>query len=522
MNINYIQELYDAINNSNEQLVQIEDKLDQAKIAAKLTLHYAQENAGKNEANLTTAKVINDKSLSANTKSAEGVSFANNALTAAKQSLVDAGSATSNVSTAANNIQIAANAITKVASDTAGLLAVANAADQGSKIQESVEKANDKIKKAAEMAEKLSLISLQATMEAAQATVSTVVTDAERALAAMTSLQTATSSQSDHSSEQVKTAHAGLMVALKMAKSASAAYALALGKDQAMKSTRELINQVSNQLTKSNQGNSETSSVDLAAQKATAINKLMMLVEDDKRSLAEAEADYESFEAKSELLDALLNSAIARLTVMTNQNNLAVEASQKVNLLLQTIKIANQMAKKTYSDTHNILISVQQVVDTTLSAATDMTLSAELIIKRKASNPLIASELVVQASQAATNASKAVSLIINALTSSFNALSSANQANSTLEVVLKEVEQLKGLLEGTTASLLNPTEDKMPIEPQINSYYTEAISAKEEAQKASNAVQESVIHAKDKLTLATTKFSNAEASLSAAEAAVGS
>jgi hypothetical protein len=514
MNINYTQELHDAINSSNDQLIQIENKLDQAKSAAKLSLFYAQANGEKEEADFKTAKTINDKSLSLDAKSTEGVSLANNVLIAAKQSSVDAGSATSNFSTAAANIQIAANAITELASDVGGIMAVANAADQGSKIQASVEKAYVKIKNAAEMAEKLSLISLQATIEVAQSTANTVVTDAEQVLAAMTSLQTATSSQSDNSSEQMKAAYAGFMAALKMAKSASAAYDLALSKDQAIKSTRKLIDQVSNQLTESNQGHSKKSSVDLATQKKTAINKLISLVEDAKRSLAEAEADYDSFQRKSELFDSLLNSAVDRLTVMTDQNNLAVDTSQKMNSLAQTTEIANQTAKKTYSDTSNLLNSVQQVVDATLNAATDITLTTELIIKAKASNPLISSELVTQASQAATDANKAVSLIINALTSSFNTLSAANQANSTLEIVMSQVDQLKTLV--VSGESAYPSEEKKPITLQINYYYTEAVNAREEAQKALDTVHKSVINAKDKLTLATTKLSSAEASLNAA------
>jgi hypothetical protein len=519
MNINYTQELHDAVNSSNDQLIQAENKLGQAKSEAKLLLYYARENVKRNKINVGTAKEINVKSLSLDAKSVDGVSLANNVLIAAKQSSVDTGSATSNISTTAANIQIAANAITKLASDVASILAVANASDQGSKIQASVEKAYVKVNKAAEMAEKLSLISLQATIEAAQSTASTVVTDAEQVLAAMTNLQMATSSQSNNSSEQLKAAHERLLAASKMAKSATAAYELALSKDQAMKSTRELINQVSNPLTQSNLTHLEKPLLDLTAQKAATINKLIILVEDAKRALAEAEATYESVQAKSDDLDSLLKSATDGLTIMTDQNSLALDVSQEVNSLAQTTKVALQTANKTYSDTQNLLKSAQQVVDATISAATEITLTAQVIMKAKASNALISSELVTQASVAATNANKAVSLIIIALTSTFNALSSANQANNTLETVIAEVSQLKKLV--VSGDVESSKKQKMPIASQISAYYTEAKSAKEEAQETSDAAQRSVIDARDNLTLATTKLSNAEASLSAAEAAVG-
>tara|TARA_R110001599_G_scaffold141403_1_gene321758 strand:- start:2074 stop:4209 length:2136 start_codon:yes stop_codon:yes gene_type:complete len=703
--MNYVQELNNAINNSNDQLIQTEINLDQVKNAAKLSLYYVDENPERNATNFTAVKVINDQSLSLDVKSVQGISLANNALTAAKQFLIDSGLATSCVSTAAANIQIAANSITKLSSDVAGVLAVANAADHNSIIQESVEKAHNKINIAAELAEKLSLISLQATIQAAQSTASTVVTEAELVLAAMTSLQCATSSQYSNSLEQLKAAHAGLMAASKTVKSTSVSYDLALSQGLAIKSTRKLINQVSNHnlllfdsanvsegLTKNNdskntlgdsftiqfdrfeaenhiqnyrmimvrsdastsfdiniakelrmgtyyelepkgckgysrtfyllgtdqalipcdpniakdigpsskddfehmdvqgtavdyqgkpiergvyyvayvyltytkeyrkkfdrtsagylsmpsaqcalqkespkspnniessnkdcaltltlhQPNDYERSVDLSAQKAAAIYNLKRLVEDAKKSLAEAEAVYESFQEKSVLFDSLLNNSIDRITVMTDQNKLAVDTSQKVNSLSETVKTALQTANNTYSATSHLLMSVQQVVDATLDAATEVKLSAELIMKRKAANPLISSELVADASQAATDANKVVSLIINALTSSYNALSTASQANNTGEVVMAEVTSLKDLVVEDTSTLANIAEGKMPIETQVNVLLAEARSTERENRKASDQVQKSVVNRKNILTNATAKLASAEASLNAA------
>lgn len=246
MNITYIKELHDSINNSNEEFIKEQYRLDHAMSASKLSLYYAHGNTEKNEINYRAYKTEEKSALNLDSKAVKGVNLANNALQAAKQSLVDSSKATSNVSTAAANMQIAANAITKLSSDVAGILAVANAADYGSGIQESVEGSYDKIKKAAKQAEEVSLISLQATIEAAQSTASTVVTDAEMTLASITSFQKSTAARYSSVAEKVVASNESLTAARKIEKASSATFDIATKQDQAIKTTRKLINKVSN------------------------------------------------------------------------------------------------------------------------------------------------------------------------------------------------------------------------------------------------------------------------------------
>uniref|UniRef100_UPI004057AD03 hypothetical protein n=1 Tax=Roseivirga sp. TaxID=1964215 RepID=UPI004057AD03 len=64
MSINYMQELHDAINSSNDRLIKAEIELEQAKSASKLSLNYARESLKKHKANFKKANRVNDKSLS--------------------------------------------------------------------------------------------------------------------------------------------------------------------------------------------------------------------------------------------------------------------------------------------------------------------------------------------------------------------------------------------------------------------------------------------------------------------------
>lgn len=260
---------------------------------------------------------------------------------------------------------------------------------------------------------------------------------------------------------------------------------------------------------------------DVTAEKTTRIKHLQRMVEEAKNKLAKAEATFNSYASKSELFDQIHEDASNTLSVMTSQENLASDLVQKVNSLFQTATVAIGTANDTYLDTKKLLHSVQKVVEATLAAATDITLSAELIMKRKAANPLISSELVTEAAQASKDASKAVSLIINALTATFNALSTANQANNTAEIVQAEIIYLKDLVVMDT-SLENVNNTMITIQEKANQNYMNARSAEKEALKAADEAKQQMMKSKNELNRATADLANAEAALNAAEAAVGS
>lgn len=259
---------------------------------------------------------------------------------------------------------------------------------------------------------------------------------------------------------------------------------------------------------------------DVTAEKTARIEQLKRLVEDAKKQLAQTEAAYESFQAKSQLFEELLAKSENKLAVATMQDNLAVDASQKVKSLSQTATVATATADDTYADTKGLLTQVQKVVEATLEAATQITLTAEFIMNRKFSNPLISSQLVTDASQAANDANKAVSLIINTLTSTFNALAASNQAKNSAGIVEVEIGYLMQVLVSSLENIKQGDTDT--IEDQAKSNYSEARSLEKETQTALDEVTQATIQAKNEMTRAAAELANAEGALNAAEAAAGS
>ena len=262
---------------------------------------------------------------------------------------------------------------------------------------------------------------------------------------------------------------------------------------------------------------------DITAEKTARIKHLKRLVQDAKKELAEAEASYSSFESKAELFSELLGEANNKLTTLTSQDDLSVDSSQKVKSLYHLATNAMSTANDTYADAQELLRNVQKVVTATLSATTEITLAAERIMTRKASNPLISSQLVADATQAASDANKAVTLIVNTLTSAFNALSTANQASNTSEVVQSEVIYLKDLVVSVSQQGADQSGSLVPtVEDSVKNIYMEARALEKESQLASDEANQQMIKAKNELIRATADLANTEAALNAAEAAVGS
>ena len=133
---------------------------------------------------------------------------------------------------------------------------------------------------------------------------------------------------------------------------------------------------------------------DVTAEKTSQLKMLKLKVIDARMILQQAEAAYESYQAKAELFTNLLDQAKTHLNFVTGQENQITDSSQKVVSLGETAVQAIETADDTFADTNQLLTMVQGVVDATLKAATNIMLSAELIMRRKATNPLISSELV--------------------------------------------------------------------------------------------------------------------------------
>lgn len=254
-------------------------------------------------------------------------------------------------------------------------------------------------------------------------------------------------------------------------------------------------------------------------QKKTAeINRLKAEVTTATRKTETSRAALEAAIVKSELYSGLLANAQVRLNTATEELYQSSRAAQNLDSLEQSDETAVEVVNDTRDGINSLIAQVQAVVTTTLNAASAISEMSRLIIDRKASNPLISSELVNRAQAALETSSRTVTLIVNTLTSVTNALSTAGQADDTAKIVEAEIKALKSKL------VIGPdgSADEPPIRLRVEYKHSKMRQVENQMQKGAKQAKDQQLAAQDNLTVATNQLQKAHAALSAAEAAVGS
>jgi len=208
---------------------------------------------------------------------------------------------------------------------------------------------------------------------------------------------------------------------------------------------------------------------------------------------------------------------------VTGQWTQFLTLKSSLNALAETSDDCNLVAQVTNDKIKRLVKKWEQVVQQTLEAADAINLASDYINKRKASNTLISSDLVTDATQAAANASTTVTLVINALTAALNTLTVANQSTNS--------SNLTGLyIDLTQAALLRPapeapaamaaTAAHTPLEISLNNLLQQATKKQAASQEALNNANAEMAVAKEELDTANAKVVAAQAALNAAQAAV--
>lgn len=264
MNDKYTRELQSSVKNSQEQLVTLENSLSASEAAAKVSLYLAHGNVDRNKLNQWQVNELATQAKDLKNSAASAVNLAATTVAAANNSLNESKKAISNVATAASNMQLSANAITQLASETAGVLAVASSINYDSDIYEAVKKANETTIMAAKCAEKVSLSSLESTIQASQSAAEDVVKDAEATLKTLTEFESG--AQTDYAGEAEKAVEASTQTteAIRAQNLALEQYNIQGSRDEAVRDTRRRLNQVSNH---------DLKVVDPALQQITDLNK---------------------------------------------------------------------------------------------------------------------------------------------------------------------------------------------------------------------------------------------------------
>lgn len=246
MNDKYIQEEQKAVKTTRDQLITLKQSLTATQSAAKVALYLAHGNVDRNKLNQWRVDQRSTEAKQLSNQAVRAVNLATQTVAAANNSLTESKNAISNVATAASNMQLAANAITTLASEVAGVLAVASSVNYDSDIYQSVDRSNKLAQQAARCAEKVSLSSLDSTVKASQSAAEDVLKDAQSTLNTLTDFQTSTGENFGNEAEKVVEAIGDTTTAIQSQNSALENYNITGERDKAVESAVLRLNEVSN------------------------------------------------------------------------------------------------------------------------------------------------------------------------------------------------------------------------------------------------------------------------------------
>jgi hypothetical protein len=269
----------------------------------------------------------------------------------------------------------------------------------------------------------------------------------------------------------------------------------------------------------------------------------------DALTIQVADAQYEVQQLQA-IVDSLTDKAANfQAVVVVNENNKNQALSNK-NMLTQILQAALSLKENSNTAFNGIVIAdsktqqvakdIKSLIDKLIYAAEVVNKLSNLIIRKKALNPLINDDLVARVSTAGSDANNAVALTLVALQSAYAAQASNLQSEAASALQYTQAMKLYEVLSGEQEDQdeekhkrTNGGQDDKPIADKhkdknqsdnslkalLDKAYTEAQEAYKQSLYASDATNKQLSVAAKNLTQAQIKLKSTQLGLAAANAA---
>ncbi len=171
------------------------------------------------------------------------------------------------------------------------------------------------------------------------------------------------------------------------------------------------------------------------------------------------------------------------------------------------------------SQTKEVAIEVKKLIDKLIYSAEVINKLSNLVIRKKAMNPLISDELVSIIGQAGKDANSAVALTLVALKSTFASQASSVEAESVSSLEYIQSMQLYEILTGTNLKGQKIPEYESCLQALLYTAYKDSETKYSQAHKANTETLKQLNTATSDLTKAQIKLRSLQSGLAAANAA---
>ena len=203
---------------------------------------------------------------------------------------------------------------------------------------------------------------------------------------------------------------------------------------------------------------SQTLWIDVTEGKKVDLDALTMEVIDAQDTVNKFQAIVTSLVEKVNNFQIFTDRANTSRATTLNNKNLMNQLVQSALNLRNNSKIAVAKMVEASKQTDQLSVEVKQIIDKLIYSAEVLNKLSNIIIKKKAINPLISDELISLISTAGTDANNAVALTLVALQSTFAANASAMESSDAVNLANKQADNFHTALikdEGNAASLLH-------------------------------------------------------------------
>jgi hypothetical protein len=245
----------------------------------------------------------------------------------------------------------------------------------------------------------------------------------------------------------------------------------------------------------------------------------------DNLTIQVTDAQYDVQQAQA-IVDSLTVKAASFSVAMAADNNTMVQTLSNRNLLTQILQSASSLQENSETafngivladaKTRDVAVGIKSLIDKLIYAAEVINKLSNLIIRKKALNPLINDDLVAEVSTAGTDANNAVALTLVALQSAYAAQAANLLSESASALQYTQSMKLYDVLTGTGE---DKKEAENSLKVLLDGAYETAKQVYDQSVKASDATNQQLSVATANLVQAQIKLRSYQLGLAAANAA---
>lgn len=244
------------------------------------------------------------------------------------------------------------------------------------------------------------------------------------------------------------------------------------------------------------------------------------------QQVLDAQDTVEQYEAIVDSLTAKSNKLLTQLSTAEGNKAQALSNKDMLDVMVDNAKDLQSNSEITFdalvladAKIKDVATEINTTINNLIYSAEVINKLSNLVIRKKAANPLISDELVTMVTTASTNANNAVALTLVALESVFASQATTLESEAAMSLLLLQATKLYEFMIGEEVDDIQNNLPDASIQLLLNDAYKITSAMYEEALTASKDTIKQLSDVEEKLSTAQVSLSSLEAGLAAANAA---